>query len=68
MRDRKTHFPTCCSNTISASIVEPRMISLLPLQSPFAGSMFVSNMIRQPIFSFNTCGSRPLGVKVLRNS
>jgi hypothetical protein len=68
MRGRKTHFPTCCPNTIFASMVEPRMISLLPLQSLFAGSMFLSNMIGQPIFSYNTCGGRPLGVKVLRNS
>jgi hypothetical protein len=71
MRGRKTRFPACCPTTISASMVlfwNPRMISLVPLQSLFAGSMFLSNMTEQPIFSFNTCGGRPLGVKVLRNS
>ena len=71
MRGRKTFFPTCCPNIIFVSMVffwNPRMISLVPLQSPFAGSMFLSNMTEQPIFSFNTCGGRPLGVQVLRNS
>jgi hypothetical protein len=71
IRGRKTRFLACCRNTISASMIffwNPRMISLVPLQSPFVGSMFLSNMTGQPIFSFNTCGGRSLGVKVLRNS
>jgi hypothetical protein len=71
MRGKKTIFLVCCPNTISVSMVffwNPRIISLVPLQSPFAGSIFLSIMTGQPVFSFNTCGGRPLGVKVLRNS
>jgi hypothetical protein len=46
MRGRKTRFPACYPNTISASMVffwNTRMISLVPLQSPFAGLMFLSS-------------------------
>ena len=53
-RGRKTRFPACCPNTISASMVffwNSCMISLVPLQSPFVGLMFLSNMTGQSIFS-----------------
>jgi hypothetical protein len=44
------------------------MIRLVSLQSPFiAATIFLGNKIEQLIFSFNTCGSRLLVVKVLRN-
>jgi hypothetical protein len=74
MRGRKTCFPACCPNIISASMEffwNPHMISLVPLQILFVGSMFLSNMSNmtgQAIFSFSTCGGRPFDVKVLRNS
>ena len=68
---RKIRFPAWSPTIISASMVfrwNPRTTSLVPLQSSPAGSMFLSNMTGHPILSFNTCGGRPLGVKVLRNS
>jgi hypothetical protein len=42
------------------------MTSLVPLQSPFAGSIFRSNITGHPILNFKTCGGNPLGVNVFR--
>ncbi|KAJ1257475.1 hypothetical protein BS78_K018500 [Paspalum vaginatum] len=71
IRGRKILFPACCPRTISTSILflwKPRTTNLVPLQSPFAGSIFLSNITGHPILSFKMCGGRPLGVNVLRNS
>jgi hypothetical protein len=52
---KKILFPACWPSTISASMIflwNPRTTSLMPLQSLFVGSIFLSNMTGQLILSF----------------